>query len=199
MFFAPSKCLFKWINWIISKTVHAISKIIFILGSWKFLACLECLSRNGLSFGHSDWDIISVETLGGFHNADTLTCLGTLRRQPPMVAPPRTQDKNHGLTSWLPSHSMMGWELLKNKGGSISFQNPFLLCPSSLWLGIRTQSVLGTCLINFHFRFLLHRINYCIVVFEYFFTNYCWLNMTKTAWNCKTWWTSEPESQHDPD
>ena len=66
-------------------------------------------------------------------------------------------------------HSMMGWELLKNKGGSISFQNPFLLCPSSLWLGIRTQSVLGTCITNFRFRFLLHRINYCIVVFEILF------------------------------
>ena len=93
----------------------------------------------------------------------------------------------------------MGWELLKNKGGSISFQNPFLLCPSSLWLDIRTQSVLGTCFTNFYFRFLLHRINYCIVVFEYFFINYCWLNMTKTAWNCKIWWNSEPEGQHDPD
>ena len=63
----------------------------------------------------------------------------------------------------------MGWELLKNKGGSISFHNPFLQCPSSLWLGIRAQSVLGTCITNFHFRFLLHRINCCIVVFEYFF------------------------------
>ena len=98
-----------------------------------------------------------------------------------------------------PCHSMMGWELLKNKGGSISFQNPFLLCPSSLWLGIRTQSVLGTCITNFHFRFSLHRINYCIVLFEYFFNHYCWLNMTKTAWNCKIWWTSESEGQHDPD
>ena len=23
--------------------------------------------------------------------------------------------------------------------------------------------------------------------------------MTKTAWNCKIWWNSEPEGQHDPD
>ena len=95
---------------------------------------------------------------------------------------------------------MIGWELLKNKGGTISFQNPFLLCPSSLWLAVRTQSVLGTFITNFHFIFLLHRINYCIVVFEYvFFANYCWLNMTKTAWNCKIWWNSEPKGQHDPD
>ena len=43
-------------NRIISKSVHAISKIILILGSYKFLACLECISRNGLSFFHSDWD-----------------------------------------------------------------------------------------------------------------------------------------------
>ena len=96
-------------------------------------------------------------------------------------------------------HSMMGWELLKNKGGSISFQNPFLLCPSSLLLGIGTQSVLGTCVTNFHSRFLLHRINYCIVVFEYSFYQSLWLNMTKTAWNCKMWWNSEPEGQQDSD
>ena len=36
------------------------SKILFILGSYKFLACLEYISRNGLSFGHSDWRINSV-------------------------------------------------------------------------------------------------------------------------------------------
>ena len=51
----PSKCLFKWIKRIISKSVHAISKILFILGSYKFLACLECISKNGLSFGYSNW------------------------------------------------------------------------------------------------------------------------------------------------
>ena len=32
-----------------------------------------------------------------------------------------------------------------------------------------------------------------------FFTNYCWLNMTKAAWKCKIWCNSEPEGQLDPD
>ena len=68
-----------------------------------------------------------------------------------------------------PFTACWGWMLLKNKGGSISFQNPFLLCPWSVWLGIRTQSVLGTSITNFHFRFLLHRINYYVVVLEYLF------------------------------
>ena len=61
----PSKCFNKWmnwINWIISKTIQAISKILLILGLQTFLACLECVSRNGLSFVHSDWDIITVHT-----------------------------------------------------------------------------------------------------------------------------------------
>ena len=60
MLLAPSKCLFKWINMIISKSIHGISKIIFILRPYKFLACLECISRNGLSFAHLDWDPSSV-------------------------------------------------------------------------------------------------------------------------------------------
>ena len=45
---------------IISKSIHAISKILFILGLYKFLACLERISRNGLSFGHSGWHPSSV-------------------------------------------------------------------------------------------------------------------------------------------
>ena len=52
MLLAPSKCLFKWINTIISKSIHVISKILFILESYKFLACLECISRNGLSLSN---------------------------------------------------------------------------------------------------------------------------------------------------
>ena len=59
MLLALSKCLFKWMKWInriISKSVHAISKILLIFGLFMFLACLECISRNGLPFGHSDWD-----------------------------------------------------------------------------------------------------------------------------------------------
>ena len=61
---APSKCLFKWIkvDSIIEKSVHAISKILFILELHKFLACLECISRNGLCFGHSDLHPSSVST-----------------------------------------------------------------------------------------------------------------------------------------
>ena len=61
MVLAPSKCLFMWIKRVISKSIHAISKIIFILGLYKFVACLECISRNGLSFGHSEWDPRSVK------------------------------------------------------------------------------------------------------------------------------------------
>ena len=44
---ALSNYLFEWIKGIISKSVHTISKILFILGSYKSLACLECISRNG--------------------------------------------------------------------------------------------------------------------------------------------------------
>ena len=45
MLLAPSKGLFKWINKIIQKSVRAISKILFILESYKFLTWLECISK----------------------------------------------------------------------------------------------------------------------------------------------------------
>ena len=35
-------------------------QILFILGWYKFLVCLETISRNCLSFGHSDWHPSSV-------------------------------------------------------------------------------------------------------------------------------------------
>ena len=58
------KCLFMWIKVdkydLISKRAHAISKIIFILGSNKFLACLEHFRSYAWSFGHSDPDPSSV-------------------------------------------------------------------------------------------------------------------------------------------
>ena len=38
---APSKCLSERINWIISRIPHRISKIIFVYGSYEFLAILE--------------------------------------------------------------------------------------------------------------------------------------------------------------
>ena len=57
---ALSMCLFRWINRIISKRAHAISKIIFILGSKKFLACLERVISYTWSFSHSDPDPSSV-------------------------------------------------------------------------------------------------------------------------------------------
>jgi hypothetical protein len=38
---APSKCLSERINWIISTIPHRISKIIFVYGSFEFLAMLE--------------------------------------------------------------------------------------------------------------------------------------------------------------
>ena len=50
---APSMCLFRWINRIISKRAHTISKILFILGSKKFLACLKLVRSYAWSFSHS--------------------------------------------------------------------------------------------------------------------------------------------------
>ena len=38
---APSKCLSERINWIISTIPHRISKILFVYGSYEFLAMLE--------------------------------------------------------------------------------------------------------------------------------------------------------------
>jgi hypothetical protein len=38
---ASSKCLSERINWIISRIPHRISKIIFVYGSYEFLAMLE--------------------------------------------------------------------------------------------------------------------------------------------------------------
>ena len=60
---APSMCLFRWINRIISKRAHTILKILFILGLNKFLACLECVRSYAWSFGHSDPDPSSVDHL----------------------------------------------------------------------------------------------------------------------------------------
>ena len=40
---------------------HAISKILFILGSYNFLAYLECVRSYAWSKGHSDPDLSSVE------------------------------------------------------------------------------------------------------------------------------------------
>ena len=45
-----------------SGSSRAISKIIFILGSYKFLAYLECIKSYTWSFGHSDPDLSSVHT-----------------------------------------------------------------------------------------------------------------------------------------
>jgi hypothetical protein len=39
----------------------------------------------------------------------------------------------------------------------------------------------------------------CFWILVPFFTNHCWLNMTKTAWNWKIWWTFKPEGQPYPD
>jgi len=38
---APSKCLSERINWTLSRIPHRISKILFVYGSYKFLAMLE--------------------------------------------------------------------------------------------------------------------------------------------------------------
>ena len=52
----------KWINRIISKSACAISKILFILGSYKFLAYLKPIRSYAWSNGHSDPDLSSVNT-----------------------------------------------------------------------------------------------------------------------------------------
>ena len=64
-------CGQKWINRIFSKLARGISKILFFLESYNFLACLECVRSYAWSKGHSDPDLCSVvakclldETLG---------------------------------------------------------------------------------------------------------------------------------------
>ena len=52
-----------WIG-LFQKRTSAISKILFILGSNTFLACLECVRSYALPFGHSDPDPSSVTTVG---------------------------------------------------------------------------------------------------------------------------------------
>ena len=47
---APSKCLSERINWIISTIPHRISKIIFVHGSYEFLAMLEGKNREAPFF-----------------------------------------------------------------------------------------------------------------------------------------------------
>ena len=50
-------------NRVISKSARAISKILFIMGSYKFLAYLECVRIYAWSCGHSDPDLSSVDCL----------------------------------------------------------------------------------------------------------------------------------------
>ena len=52
---APSKCLSERINWIISRIPHRISKIIFVYGSYEFLAVLEGKIREAPFFKGSIW------------------------------------------------------------------------------------------------------------------------------------------------
>ena len=51
---------FRKANRIISKLACVISKILFILGSYKFLAYLECIRSYAWSFGYSDPDPSNV-------------------------------------------------------------------------------------------------------------------------------------------
>ena len=53
----------KWINRIISKLARAISKILFILGSYNFLAYLECVRSYAWSKGQTDPDLSSVRPI----------------------------------------------------------------------------------------------------------------------------------------
>merc|ERR1711940_502267 len=52
---APSKCLSERINWIISTIPHRISKILFVYGSYEFLAMLEGKIREAPFFKGSIW------------------------------------------------------------------------------------------------------------------------------------------------
>ena len=59
---APSKCLFKWINWIISKSDRDFGKIIFVLGSYEYLVRLEGKIRDGIFFCVNKSDNYSVKS-----------------------------------------------------------------------------------------------------------------------------------------
>ena len=60
--------------------MHLISKIIFILETYKFLACPECISRNGLTFGHLDWDPSCVNGTTFIVNSDLNSCTHAISR-----------------------------------------------------------------------------------------------------------------------
>ena len=60
---APSKCLFKWINWIISKSDRDIGKILFVLGSYEYLVRLEGKIRDGVFFCVNKSDNTSVKPM----------------------------------------------------------------------------------------------------------------------------------------
>ena len=60
LFYPCMKIKILWINRIFSKLAGTISKILFILGSYNFLASLECVRSHAWSKGHSDPDLSSV-------------------------------------------------------------------------------------------------------------------------------------------
>ena len=60
MYQAPSKCLFKWINWIISKSNRNIRKILFVLGLYEYLERLKGKIRDGIFFRVAKSDNYSV-------------------------------------------------------------------------------------------------------------------------------------------
>ena len=57
---APSMCLFKWINWIISKSDRDIGINLFILGSYEYLERLDGKIRDGIFFCINKSDNYSV-------------------------------------------------------------------------------------------------------------------------------------------
>ena len=86
--YAPRPCDSKMDQWKYLKKLHAISKILFILESYEFLACLECISRNGFLLviqidiqavwpGYSWWATnntsIQITSFIGWNT--TLTCI----------------------------------------------------------------------------------------------------------------------------
>ncbi len=60
MYQTPSTCLFKWINWIFSKSNRNTQKIIFALGLYKYLESPEGKIRDGIFFCVNKSDNFSV-------------------------------------------------------------------------------------------------------------------------------------------
>ena len=78
---------YKWINRIFSKLARAISKILFILGSYNFLAYLECIRSYAWSKDHSEPDLGSVGEVSMDSNSLDKTLKSILSTLPRTLVP----------------------------------------------------------------------------------------------------------------